>query len=114
MLLKKTREAPASEYGGWHRVVHVTRPGVPPGTATVVGRGRCTSLTEPERTQLLKPSAWTLPLLPQNATQSSTYPRIQFFEACLDSRPSEVRDPPPNDGGELLNDATEMTASAPS
>src|SRR5688572_21560845 len=114
MLREEAHEPPATKQDDGNRLIHVTRPGVPPRTMSVVDRESSAFGVEPKCAELCEPGTRTLPLLPQDATQFPTDPRIEFLKARLHSGQTEIRDPPTNNRGELLDDAAEMSASAPS
>ena len=59
------------------RRIHVRRPGVPPGSATVVGRRPSAFRAQTGSKQLRLPRARLFPPPPLHTAESSPYPRVQ-------------------------------------
>ena len=95
MLFEQAHESDTPQPPGRDGLVHVARPGVPPGTSAVVGRDLCAGLFESKLAEFLDPGAWLFPLAPQDAAQFPTQPFIQFLEAPFDLSQPEVRRPAP-------------------
>ncbi len=61
-------------------------PAIPPGASAIRSRSPGTAFAEPSFHQAFCPCIRTLPLSPDNATQSASYPPVQFFENAFDFR----------------------------
>ena len=96
------------------RRIHVRRPGVPPGAATVVGRyvqGAFGAQTGSE--QLRFPRARLFPLPPLHTAESSPYPRVQPLEGRLHLRMSEVVGPAEQQRSQLLHLSIQVAPARP-
>ena len=93
MFIEKAHESETVQHSDRHGLIHVTRPGIPPGTVAVVGGDLCPRQIQTVLAELPQTRAWTFPLPPENATQLSTYPRIQFSQDPSDLDQPKVSDP---------------------
>jgi hypothetical protein len=78
MFIEKADEPPFAQRSRRDSRVHVTRARIPPWAAPVKGRRGSARLVKATPHQLLRPSAWSLPLPPQKAAQSAAKPRVEL------------------------------------
>ena len=102
LLLERDQPEPDEE-GLAEGIVHVTGPGTPPGTETVVGRLTCALRRKTSLPQSCGARGWSFPLPPEGAAQPAPQPAVQFLENPFRFRQPEIGDPAAQDRGEVFD-----------
>jgi hypothetical protein len=111
MLINQADEPLLSQRSGRQGLVHVTCPGIPPGTSTITGRLSRTDGIQPASDKLLTSGTRTLPLAPHNGPQFPPDPLVQHFKASPDLRHPEVGNPAAQHTTEFTTDSPKVSTS---